>query len=76
MIFETSVIVKYNTRGTTQIAEKLPLLESINPYAFTQQSRRDSTELSSFFLSAQKLQVLNFHLWLAPTVTSLQGKNL
>jgi len=62
MIFETSVIVKYNTRGTTQIAEKLPLLESINSYAFTQQSRRDSTKLSLFFLSAQKLQTETFNL--------------
>ncbi len=76
LIFETSAEIHHATRGTTQIAGiSLPLSGSINPYAFTQQSRRGSTRRadSAFFLTARKLQTRKTREWLAPDATSLNA---
>ena len=47
--------------------------DPINPYAFTQQSRRGSTcRTTAFFLPTQRLQTRKTFRWLAPTAISLQ----
>ena len=67
-------LISSNTRGTTQIAVIiLPLLESNNPYAFTQQSRETLLKQNSFIFPARKGWAFeNTRYRFAPTTDSLK----